>query len=165
MSRFDIQRVARHLTHYTRWVLRAVQLAIFAVAGVLAFLLRFDLSVPPQYWPHLLAGLCVWITVKVFVFHSLGLDRGWWRYVSIRDVARLAVANLAGSALGFLALLWFAPSGFPRSVYFLDFLLCLGITAGARLTVRLAFEFSVSSLKPVILFLTSTTTYMLGTPA
>ena len=142
MSRFDIQRVARRLTHYTRWVMRAVQFAIFAVAGVFAFLLRFDLSVPTQYWPHLLAALCVWIAVKVLVFHSLGLDRGWWRYVSIRDVARLAVANLAGSALGFLALLWFAPSGFPRSIYFLDFLLCLGMTAGARLAVRLAFEFS-----------------------
>jgi FlaA1/EpsC-like NDP-sugar epimerase len=30
----------------------------------------------------------------------------------------------------------------PRSVYFLDFVLCLGMTAGARLAVRLVFEFS-----------------------
>ncbi|MBZ5582299.1 MAG: polysaccharide biosynthesis protein [Acidobacteriia bacterium] len=125
-------------------MMRTVQLAIFAVAGVLAFLLRFDISVPPQYWPHLLAALCVWVPVKVFVFHSLRLDRGWWRYVSIRDVARLAAANVAGSALGCLALPWFAPKGFPRSVYILDFLLCLGMTAGARMTVRLAFEFSRS---------------------
>lgn len=144
MSRFNIQRAARHLTQHTRWVMRTVQLAIFAVAGVLAFLLRFDISVPPQYWPHLLAALCVWVPVKVFVFHSLRLDRGWWRYVSIRDVARLAAANVAGSALGCLALPWFAPKGFPRSVYILDFLLCLGMTAGARMTVRLAFEFSRS---------------------
>ena len=142
MSRFDIQRVARRLAPYTRWVLGTVQLAIVAVAGVLAFLLRFDFSVPPQYWPHLLAALCVWVPVKALVFHFLRLDCGWWRYVSIRDVARLAAVNVAGSALGFLALLWFAPNGFPRSIYVLDFLVCLGMTAGARATVRLAVEFS-----------------------
>ena len=59
MSRFDIQHVARHLTHHPRWVMRAVQLAIFAVAGVFAFLLRFDFTVPVPYLPHLLAALCV----------------------------------------------------------------------------------------------------------
>jgi FlaA1/EpsC-like NDP-sugar epimerase len=70
------------------------------------------------------------------------MDRGWWRYASIRDVVRLVAANLAGSVLGCFALPWFAPQGFPRSIYFLDFMLCFGMTAGVRLAVRLAFEFS-----------------------
>src|ERR1035437_6063291 len=135
-------RFTRYLTHRPRWVVRTVQLALFAAAGVLAFFLRFDLSWAAQYWPYLLVGLGVWIPVKVFVFWSLGLDRGWWRYASIRDVVHLAAANLAGSFLAFLALLSFAPKGFPRSIYFLDFLLCFGMTAGARLAVRLIFEFS-----------------------
>ena len=39
MPRLDIHRVARHVTQHSRWVMRAVQLALFAVAGVLAFLL------------------------------------------------------------------------------------------------------------------------------
>ena len=142
MSGPHIQRVARRLTHYTRWVLGTVQLAIVAGAAVLAFLLRFDFSVPPKYWPHLLAALCVWVPVKVLVFHFLRLDRGWWRYVSIRDVARLAAANLVGSVFGCLALLGLAPEGLPRSIYVLDFLVCLGMTAAARVTVRLVFEFS-----------------------
>ena len=83
--------------------------------------------------------------VKILVFHLFKLDRGWWRYVSIRDVTRLAAANFAGSALGCLGCSLFAPQGFPRSIYFLDFLLCFGMTAGARLAVRLAVEFSRSA--------------------
>ena len=142
MSRFDIHRVARHLTHHPRWVMGTIQLAIFAVAGVLAFLLRFDFTVPAQYRPHLLAAICVFVPAKIFAFYFFKMDRGWWRYASIRDVARLAAANLVGSVLGCLALLWFAPQGFPRSIYFLDFMLCFGMTAGVRLAVRLAFEFS-----------------------
>jgi FlaA1/EpsC-like NDP-sugar epimerase len=118
------------------------QLAIVVVAGVLAFLLRFDFSVPPQYRPHLLAALCVWVPVKVLVFHFLKVDRGWWRYVSIRDVARLAAANVVGSVFGCILLLALAPEGFPRSIYVLDFLVCLGMTAAARVIVRLSFEFS-----------------------
>jgi FlaA1/EpsC-like NDP-sugar epimerase len=119
-----------------------IQLAIFAAAGVIAFLLRFDLTVPAQYRPHLLAAFCVFVPAKIFAFYFFKMDRGWWRYASIRDVARLALANLVGSLLGCLVLPWFAPNGFPRSIYFLDFMLCFGMTAGIRVAVRLAFEFS-----------------------
>ncbi|MGA9625797.1 MAG: hypothetical protein WBQ65_15095, partial [Bryobacteraceae bacterium] len=142
MSRFDIHRVARRLTHHHRWVVGTIQLAIFTVAGVLAFLLRFDFTVPAQERPHLLAAICVFVPAKIFAFYFFKMDRGWWRYASIRDVARLAAANLFGSVIGCLALLCFAPQGFPRSIYFLDFMLCFGMTAGVRLAVRLAVEFS-----------------------
>ena len=142
MSRFDIHRAVRHLTHHPRWVMCTIQFAIFAAAGVLAFLLRFDLTVPAEYRRHLLAAICVLVPAKIFAFYFFKMDRGGWRYVSIRDVARLVAANLAGSVLGCLALLWFAPQGFPRSIYLLDFMLCLGMTAGVRLAVRLAVEFS-----------------------
>ena len=142
MLRFDSHRIARHLTHHARWVVRVIQLAIFAVAVVLAFVLRFDLTVPPQYRPHLLAGLWVSVPAKTLAFYFFRLGRGWWRYVSIGDVTRLAAASFAGSALGYLGLLLFAPAGFPRSVYVLDFVLCFGMTAAARLAVILLFEFS-----------------------
>jgi len=142
MPRIDLHQVARHLTHHPRWAIRAVQLAIFVVAGILAFLLRFDLSMPRQYWPHVLAGLCMWVPIKILVFRYLGLDRGWWRYASISDLVRLTAANFIGSVLACLILLWTAPKGFPRSIYILDFLFCLGMTASVRLAVRMAFEFS-----------------------
>jgi FlaA1/EpsC-like NDP-sugar epimerase len=142
MSRLNLHNAARHLIHHTRLVTRTVQIAIFAAAGVLAFLLRFDFSVPAEYRPYLLAAFYALVPAKVFAFYFFKMDRGWWRYASIRDVARLAAANLAGSVLGCLALLWFAPEGFPRSIYVLDFILCFGMTAGVRLAVRLAFEFS-----------------------
>jgi FlaA1/EpsC-like NDP-sugar epimerase len=119
-----------------------VQIAIFAAACALAFLLRFDFTVPAKYRPQLLAAICVFVPAKIFAFYFFKMDRGWWRYASIRDVARLALANLVGSLLGCFALLWFAPEGFPRSIYVLDFILCFGMTAGVRLAVRLAFEFS-----------------------
>jgi FlaA1/EpsC-like NDP-sugar epimerase len=76
------------------------------------------------------------------VFQLLGLDRRWWRYVSVPDVLRLGVGNLAGFALACMAILAFGPAGFPRSLYILDFLLCSILTAGVRLAVRVIFELS-----------------------
>jgi FlaA1/EpsC-like NDP-sugar epimerase len=136
----DPRRLASRLAHFNIWILRAVQLAFFVFAAISAFLLRFDFSIPHQYHAHLWAGLGLIVAAKVLVFQSLGLDRGWWRYVSVPDVLRLGVANLAGSALACVATLVFAPAGFPRSIYILDFLLCSILTAGVRLAVRVVFE-------------------------
>ena len=137
----NLQIVGRSVL-FRRWILRTVQLSIFLAAGVSAFLLRFDVSIPLQFRHYLLVGLCTWVVVKAAAFHYFGLDRGWWRYVSVPDLLRLAVANVLGSAVACLCLSLFAPSGFPRSLYILDFLLCSIMTAGARLAVRVAFETS-----------------------
>jgi len=141
MSIVNIQFIKRQLIHHSRWAMRAVQFAIFVIATVLAFILRFDFTVPSQFRHHLLTGLCVIVSAKIIAFHFLKLDRGWWQYSSIQDLARVAAANFTGSLLGSLPLLY-ALQGFPRSVYFLDFLLCIGMTAGIRLAVRMMFEFS-----------------------
>src|ERR1039458_1230143 len=133
-------RLLRRLAGWRRWMLRASQLGIFLIAGVSAFLLRFDFEVTREWRPYLIAALCIWGPVKIVVFHFLGLDRGWWRYTSIPDFLRLGVGNILGSALGCIGILILAPHGFPRSLYLLDFLLCSIMTAGARLAVRVAYE-------------------------
>ncbi len=125
-----------------RWVLRAVQFVIFLTAGVFAFLLRFDFTLPQRYRHHLVVALCAWGLAKIIVFQLLQLDRGWWRYTSVPDLIRVLTGNVLGSGLAAVALLAFGPAGFPRSLYVLDLILCLGMTAGVPLAVRVAFETS-----------------------
>jgi FlaA1/EpsC-like NDP-sugar epimerase len=131
----------RRLVPFYRWIVRAIQTAIFLIAGISAFLLRFDFTLPLRYQTHVLPALAAWVFAKVLVFHLLRLDRGWWRYVSVLDLWRLATGNLAGSAFGCLLLLAAGPKGFPRSLYVIDFLLSAVMTAGVRLGVRILDEF------------------------
>jgi FlaA1/EpsC-like NDP-sugar epimerase len=121
---------------------RLVQLAIFLFSGVSAFLLRFDFAIPKTYHARLWVALCSWVIAKILVFQLFRLDRGWWRYVSVPDLLRVGYANLAGSALGAIGILLFAPRGFPRSIYFVDLMVCFIATAGIRLAARVLFEFS-----------------------
>ena len=132
----------RSLSRYNAWFLRAVQLVFFVFAAASAFLLRFDFQIPVEYHRDLWMGAALLVTAKVLVFHCFSMDRGWWQYVSVPDLLRLSAANLAGSALACVAILLFAPGGFPRSVYILDLLICSVLTAGVRLTVRVIFELS-----------------------
>jgi FlaA1/EpsC-like NDP-sugar epimerase len=126
-------------------VIWAVQTGIFAVSGIIAFILRFDLRLPRDESAHLLYALPIWVVAKIIVFRVARLDRGWWRFMSLNDIPRLAVGNLLGSCLATLAILWIAPSGFPRSVYVLDLLVCSLLTVGVRLAVRILVEWSKSS--------------------
>src|ERR1035441_6834617 len=103
-----------NLKRYNRLAVWTVQIGTFALAGVLAFLLRFDFGLPPAYLRHLAYALPIWIVVKSVVFRVARLDRGWWRYVSTADLLRIVFGNVAGSAVGCLAILAIAPRSEER---------------------------------------------------
>jgi len=118
----------------------AAQIGLFAVSAGAAFLVRFDFSLPSEYLRALGFALPVWVVVKVIAFRMARLDRGLWRYVSAADLVRLAIANLAASAVACVVILLFGPGGFPRSIYLLDLMICFLLTSGLRLAVRFGLE-------------------------
>jgi FlaA1/EpsC-like NDP-sugar epimerase len=136
----DLPLIARRFVPFHRWMTRSVQLAIFLFAGLSAFLLRFDCAIPGQLQRHLISALVIWALFKVAFFHVLSLDRGWWSYTSVQDLLRLIAGNAIASTAASVAILLLSAPGFPRSIYFLDFLLCLSMTAGIRLAVRVIYE-------------------------
>ena len=117
-----------------------VQWCIFVLSAIAAFWLRFDGKTPAANQIHLIWGLTVWIVTKSIVFRLRALDRGWWRFVSVDDVIRIGLGNVAGSAISLGVLGWFGPRGFPRSIYILDLVICFLITAGVRMMIRVIGE-------------------------
>src|ERR1035438_73103 len=112
-----MREFVERLSRVSRPVVWAAQLGVFALSGVAAFLLRFDFGLPSDYLRHLAYALPIWVVVKIVVFRVAGLDRGWWRYVSVTDLLRIVAGNFAGSAISCIAILFIAPAGFPRSIY------------------------------------------------
>jgi FlaA1/EpsC-like NDP-sugar epimerase len=108
-----------------------------ALAWVLAFWLRFNLDVPPDY-QGLMTRFLPWVVgIHTAVFSLLGLYRGLWRYASLPDLQRIFAA-VAVSALAVPAALSFARLGFavPRSVYLLTPVLLMLVMGGSRLGYR-----------------------------
>ncbi len=137
-------RIARFLTPTTDLVLRQrvivkflLHIAIFASAYHLAYLIRFDLSVPGIYLPVIWHTLPVLLLSKALGFYAFGLFQGWWRYVSIRDILPVVAGCSLGTMVFYIAViaLW-SPTHIPRSIYMLDWGNTLLFVLGFRYMVR-----------------------------
>ena len=67
-------------------------IAASACAWTLSYWLRFNLDVPPEYAQNLLETLPWVVALQAACFHGFGLYRGMWRYASLPDLKRIALA-------------------------------------------------------------------------
>lgn len=112
-------------------------LAIFALALLLAYSFRFDFDIPAHYYTQFKGLLKYVLTFKAVMFVLFGLYRGMWRYTSLDDYWKLlritAVQNLV---LISFVLFRFTFDGVPRSIFVIDWILTLIMTSGLRLSIR-----------------------------
>lgn len=131
--------LVRFFSSTRRLIVYGIETATILASAFLAFLLRFDFRIPGYYLPSLLIAIAVWLPVKLVFFRLLGLDRRSARYVSLSDLVRFSVSNAIASFISVLILHPFH-SGVPRSVYAIDFLLCVMLTTFLRAGIRIASE-------------------------
>jgi FlaA1/EpsC-like NDP-sugar epimerase len=131
----------RHRVVYLS-VLRVAEMGLFLLAGLSAFLLRFEFIIPPERWLYLAYALAVWIPMQALAYYVLGLWSGGWRFVSLHDALRLFWANLGATVASVLVILAVGPPRFPDSLFILDFVLCCLFSMGARAAVRMTVELS-----------------------
>jgi FlaA1/EpsC-like NDP-sugar epimerase len=133
----------RTLNRHRLWQ-AVVDGVLVALAWFLAFNIRFDRGVPARYDEFLAAEvILVVVGVKVITFIAFGLYDHWWRYVSIRDMWRSVLAVTVASVVAVMAIyVWNPVPGWrlPRGVIAIDWLILLGLVAGARLAARTIFE-------------------------
>ncbi len=128
------------LNHTYRRTLLAMAHDIVAstLAWSLAYLLRFNLELPSHYAAELYATLPWIVPLQSIIFWRFGLYRGIWRYASLNDLRRIALAVLlAASIIPFG--LWMLRSNLvvPRTVLILNPLLLMLLMGGSRLMYRM----------------------------
>ncbi len=124
-----------------------IGLLIVIYAGVLlssrwlAYQLRFDFVVPPQFKVQMSVHWWWEVSVKLVVLFCFGQFAGLLSYFSVPDLRRLFYASAASSLL-LLGLRYnsdvlYAP---PRGVLLIDFMLAFGSLAAVRLGFRIIRE-------------------------
>ncbi|MBI4508405.1 MAG: polysaccharide biosynthesis protein [Deltaproteobacteria bacterium] len=125
----------------------AANLVIITCSYVLAFLLRFDLTLPDELWPTLILTLPAAVSVHYAAFYAFKLTRGHWRYVGTADFVNAAKASaLAALGLVTYVMAFHRHIFYPRSVFLINFVLVVGLSIGARLLVRLLRRVPVETL-------------------
>jgi FlaA1/EpsC-like NDP-sugar epimerase len=112
-----------------------------ALAMYIAFLLRFDGQIAPNYAARLWYYLGIALVIKLPLFALHGLYRMSWTFVSLEDLLSVLRAGTISSLLLGMALFILGREStlfadFPRSVLIIDYLLTLAFVGSFRLWKR-----------------------------
>ena len=108
-------------------------------AWYLAFWLRFNTEIPEASVNTMVSAMLWVVPLQTAIFLVSGMYRGIWRYASVSDLQRIALA-VSASAIAIALLLLTLPAmqpPVPRSAILLDPLLLILILGGSRLAYRM----------------------------
>jgi FlaA1/EpsC-like NDP-sugar epimerase len=143
---------------------------LVAVVGawVVAYLLRFNGSVPHDFRDGALHALLWVVPVYAIVFRVFGLYRGMWVFASLPDLMRISKSIVVGALVVMVGAVMSQPTPIiPRSVLIVSPLLLFLAMGGARALYRAGKEFYlygglVGQGKPVIVLGAGTAGAMLA---
>lgn len=137
--------------------LRGRHLLIVDILGVVAaayvvLVLRYDNGLGSRRFVDFLPIVVILVTARVASNVRFGLYNRSWRFATVPDVQRIAVAVVVGSAAtyGCVVVASYIPGiewtvGFPRSFWLAELLMSGAIFAGVRFGIRAASEWAPGS--------------------
>jgi UDP-N-acetyl-D-glucosamine 4,6-dehydratase len=115
----------------------------------IAYLLRFNFSIPPLFLPSMLNMMVILIPLKIFIFFIFKIYFVAWRYFGLLEYKKLIFSHLLIYPLFIVIFLVVYDSfwSFPRSVIFIDFFLSLFFIGFLRIARRVYLEFNYESIQ------------------
>lgn len=114
----------------------AHDLVAAVLAWMLAFALRFNFDIPPEFYASAWQSLFWVLPLFGALFFAFGLYRGLWRFASLSDLQHLVAAVLTGALLTTAAVVFLGLGPIPRSVLVLHPLLLALAMGGSRFAYR-----------------------------
>ena len=135
---------------------------LFTIALYLSYFFRFDFNFANINFEQI-GDLLFWILpLKVFIFFTIGLYRGMWRYTSVKDFWLLIQACFIATVLIMVIILTISRfSGYSRSIFFIDGIFTFVLTGGVRMAIRSFFTMFGNQAMNVSSSLLSKTTRVL----
>lgn len=116
------------------WFITFFQAIIVLGALLIAWLLRFDFTLP--YRGLLLASAPILVVIRLLALRIFNLNRGWWHFSGVSEAIDILKAVTLGSLAFWVFMRTLGILSFPRSIYLLEWVLTAGFLAGARLLSR-----------------------------
>ena len=129
-----ISSLLKFFLRYRRIFILFVNIFLVIAAFYGAFILRFEFDIPEEYMQVFWSRLPVLLIIKIIVFAYFGLYSGLWSFVSASDIWSIMKANSVASTIFLLVeVIVFRLQGFPRTVFIIDWFLCVALLSGMRL--------------------------------
>jgi FlaA1/EpsC-like NDP-sugar epimerase len=131
------QAMKNFVMRFRRVFITIVFMSQAVLSNYLAFLIRFESRPSAEYLGKFFEYLPLLLAIRLVFYLQSGLYKGLWRYASISDLLKIVNSTTFGSVI-FLTTVHYliGDVNYPRSVFFLDWLLFIIISGGNRLFIR-----------------------------
>ena len=126
----------KHMEKHGRLLVLFLDAAAVTLAYFLAFILRFDFSLPPGEASNFLYTLPLVLVLRLAAFYYFGLYNGIWRYASMADLTAIMKGILASQIPIMAAVLFLQHGHYPRSVLLMSPFISLFFIGGIRFAIR-----------------------------
>ena len=133
--------------------LLAVDLASIVLSLYLAYLVRFEGSIPPSRVDEMFRALPILLAIRIAVHVVFGIHKWSFRLAGIHEAVRLVQAELTGTMV-FVAIFYFLQRaaedvtlGPPRSIIIIELLLTTALIGALRFSPRLAHIWTIDRFR------------------
>jgi len=122
-----------------RWpIVLMIHLVLIGLANYLAFWLRFDGNIPDWAFTIFVQTIPFLAIIRMLTFVPFRLYQGIWQYTSLWDLRNIVGASISGMVVFYVAIRWGAEvDRYPRSLYWIDTILLIGLLGGVRVAWRM----------------------------
>ncbi len=132
------------LTYKRQMMMVLLDFGLVAFSYYLSYRLRFDSGDFRRYFHVFLASLPIIISTKLIVFYLFGIYKGFWQYISIRDVSQYVRSSIVATLISITIItILFRFKDFSKGVFAIDWLL----TSVFLLTTRGSFRLFTETMK------------------
>jgi len=129
------------LTYKRQMMMVVLDFGLVSFSYYLAYRLRFDGSDFNYYFQVFLKSLPVIIAVKMVIFYVTGIYKGFWQYISTRDVFQYVRSSVLSTLLAITGVtILFRFEDFSIGVFIIDWILTTLFLLGTRGSFRLFTE-------------------------
>jgi len=124
-----------------RALLVCLDVVIIVLCYFLAFTFRFEMELTRVHMVIILNTLPIIIFFRIVFFWFFGLYKGIWKFASTTELISIFKA-VSTSSVFIILFLYFLNrvSGYPRSIFFIDWFLMIVFVGGSRFSIRLVRE-------------------------
>ena len=129
------------LTYKRQMMMVVLDFGLVAFSYYLSYRLRFDNYQFNFFFQSFLKSLPVIIAVKMVVFYVTGIYRGFWQYISTRDVFQYARSSFFATLAAIACVtIFFRFENFSKGVFIIDWILTTVFLLGTRGSFRIFTE-------------------------
>ena len=130
-----------YLLHKRRIIEVFIDTILIVVAYLTSYLLRFEGQISNYQWLIIQESLPIVLSIKLMMMTISGLYSGVWKYLEFDDFRKIFKANVFASVSCVVVLVWlYRFSGYSRSLFIIDFMMCSILITGVRVGLRMLRE-------------------------